>query len=131
MSVGKIVKSTLSLTCPRCHEGKVLKSSPYDFKNLGEVNTHCSHCGLKYSREPGFFFGAAYVSYAITIAFATAVVVLGALAKYLLWAEITWYQILAAVVIVLVLLFPLAYALSRVLWINFFVKYDPEKRGEN
>jgi uncharacterized protein (DUF983 family) len=30
----------------------------------------CSTCGLRYEREPGYFVGAIYVNYAITVALA-------------------------------------------------------------
>ena len=37
------------------------------FFNKGLNHKNCSHCNLKYEIEPGFFYGAMYVSYALAI----------------------------------------------------------------
>jgi uncharacterized protein (DUF983 family) len=34
------------------------------------MNSHCSHCGLKFEREQGYFVGAIYINYAATVAIA-------------------------------------------------------------
>ncbi len=34
------------------------------------MHAACSVCGLRYEREPGYFVGAIYVNYAITVALA-------------------------------------------------------------
>lgn len=36
------------------------------FSGLFRMNETCSHCGLKYEREPGFFLGSIYVNYGVT-----------------------------------------------------------------
>ena len=131
MKIGKILKATFGLTCSRCHQGKLIKYHPYNFKKLGETHTACSHCGLRFSREPGFFFGSSYVSYMLTVALGTAVVVIGALLRSFVWPELSWYSILLAVVVTLIVLFPLVFAWARAMWLAFFVPYAPEKRGED
>ena len=59
----------LNHKCPRCREGDIftysLLEKPTKFI---ATNKECPHCGLVYEREPGFFFGAMYVSYALTMA---------------------------------------------------------------
>lgn len=37
------------------------------------MNESCSHCGLKYEREPGFFLGSIYYNYGLTSLIATIV----------------------------------------------------------
>ena len=83
----------------------------------------CEYCGLKYAKEPGFFFGAAYVSYALTVAFAVALYVL----SILLIPSLGWQVHLGVVIGGLVLLFPISHAFSRSIWLNFFYSYKPEK----
>lgn len=34
------------------------------------MNSDCSHCGLKFEREQGYFVGAIYINYAATVAIA-------------------------------------------------------------
>lgn len=127
---GGALYSILKLKCPRCQEGDVLESGVYNLKKLGHTNTTCSNCGLKYSREPGFFYGAAYVSYALTVAFGTATAVIFALLRPFLFPELNFIWLIPVIIAVLIFLFPLAFALARVIWLNLFVKYNPIARGE-
>ena len=38
-------------------------------KKFGELYKHYPNCNVKFSKEPSFYFGAMYVSYAIGITF--------------------------------------------------------------
>lgn len=131
MKIARILKATFTLSCARCHEGKLLRFHPYNLKKLGDTNRTCSNCGLRFSREPGFFFGSSYVSYMLTVAIGAAVVVIGALLREFALPELGWYTILGALIAVLVALFPLVYVRARAMWLSFFVPFNPEKRGED
>ena len=65
---GSKLYSIVKFKCPQCQEGDFFISHPYDFKNMGKPHEHCSECGMKLSKEPGFYFGAMYVSYAFGVA---------------------------------------------------------------
>ena len=65
---GSKLYSIFKMRCPRCQEGEFFISHAYDLKNAGTIHEHCSECNLKYSREPGFFYGAMYVAYALGVA---------------------------------------------------------------
>lgn len=54
--------------CPVCGEGHVFskKGNPLLFR-MPKMNKECSVCGHKFEKEPGFFYGAMYVSYGVTI----------------------------------------------------------------
>ena len=86
---------------------------------------HCSHCGLRYMLEPAFFYGAMYVSYAYTVALGVATFVI----MTLIYDPGVW-EIVGALTAVLILGSPYMLRLSRITWLNLFVKYEPEKRGE-
>ena len=61
--------SILNFKCPRCHKGEFLESrNVYNLKKAGNLREKCDRCNLKYSREPGFYFGAMFVSYALGVA---------------------------------------------------------------
>ena len=49
----------LRLRCPLCGQGKL-------FDGLLKMRASCSHCGLKFEREPGFFLGSIYFNYGLT-----------------------------------------------------------------
>ena len=71
--------------------------------------------------EPSFFYGAMYVSYGVGIAFAVATFVI---TKLFLGADLI--TAFLAIVGTMVLFMPVIIRLSRNIWINFFIKYDPK-----
>lgn len=91
----------------------------------------CPACGEDFKREPGFYFGAAYVSYALTIAVWVAVLVALITFDTLGWIEYSFYEnpltLLVTGITTLLLLLPVLYRNARSIWISFFVKY---KGGE-
>lgn len=116
---GSKLNSILRFKCPQCQGDKLFDYKIYNLKKIGSMKSSCSNCGLVYAKEPGFFFGAAYVSYAVTVAFAVAIYVLCAL----FIPEMGWKVHLGLVIGGLVGLFPVAFALSRSIWLNIFFNY--------
>jgi len=109
--------------CPKCHCGKFWhKNNPYlnIFKDNKLTNNHCDHCKFKYEIEPGFWFGAMYVSYGIAVVF------LRIFADSLISLDkdretLTIVSVLSILVIILA---PLNHFFSRLIWINIFVDYN-------
>jgi hypothetical protein len=90
------------------------------------MHDKCPVCEQKYWLEPGFYYGAMYISYALTIALSVAVFV----AMIVLWHfDILWYLGLNATAILI--LFPPIFRVSRAIWISIFVKSDKTKIQEN
>lgn len=114
-------------TCPRCHQGPVFVSkNPYAPGKMFDIHETCSHCEMKYERETGFFFGAMYISYMLNIAlFVTAVV-----GYFLFFSEADWRIYIGTYVALTILLTPVLYRLSRSIWLQIMVKFEPEKRGK-
>lgn len=55
--------------CPKCGKGKVFAEKGNIFLlRLPKMNTHCSNCNHKFEKEPGYFFGSMFVSYAVAVA---------------------------------------------------------------
>ena len=52
--------------CPRCRRGNMFEGHPYNFGH-NKVNEHCPHCNLHFEIEPGYFYAAMYVSYALNV----------------------------------------------------------------
>lgn len=108
--------------CPRCQEGEFMVSHPYDLAKMGDIHTHCSHCGLKYSKEPGFYYGAMYVAYALGVALFVTLWT----SFNLFFDNVTIGVQIAAIIIATVLLSPYLYALSKIIWANMFIRYDKD-----
>ena len=52
--------------CPRCRRAPI-------FRALWTMNEKCPTCGLEFDREPGYFTGAMYISYALAVPVAATV----------------------------------------------------------
>ena len=68
MKKGTKLYSIVNFKCPKCQQGDFFVSHPYHLNHLGDVRKNCNKCGLNYSKEPGFYFGAMYVAYALGVA---------------------------------------------------------------
>ena len=53
--------------CPTCRRGDIFTGSLYGF-NIQRTNYSCSHCNQRFEIEPGYFYAAMYVSYAMNMA---------------------------------------------------------------
>ncbi len=60
------IQSFLLGRCPQCRRGSIFKTGLISTK-FKDVHEHCPHCRVKYEQEPGFFWGAMYVSYALIV----------------------------------------------------------------
>jgi len=120
---GTKVYSILTGSCPKCHEESMyLDKNPYHVGQIFEMHERCSHCGTKYKMEPSFFYGAMYVSYGVGIAFAVAAFVIA-----FLFLGSTLLHAFIAIIITLIVFLPVIIRLSRNIWINFFIHFDPRK----
>ncbi len=119
--------SVLTLTCPRCHKGDLFITKTAYQKGMAEMHTSCPNCGEDFLREPGYYYGAAYVSYALTVALWVAVFVALITFDAIGFISFSFFEdtvlFLVVGVSVLLLLMPVIYRLSRSMWIHMFVKY--------
>lgn len=123
MMLAEIIYSMAANKCPRCHQGKVFTyNNPYRFNGMLAMEKTCSHCGEVYEKEPGYFFGAMYVSYALTSGW---FIVWFALYNFVLNWTTSFFLIFMAVSILV--LSPLSFRWARIIWINFFVRFDKKK----
>ena len=122
--------SILTMKCPRCREGQMFKdNNPYrkfSLKHIFDMHDNCPVCNQKYDMEPGFWYGTAYVSYALAVPVSVTTVV----AWFVLIGvspednRIFYWLVLNAVL--LMVLQPWLMRLSRVIYIRFFVSYDAD-----
>jgi len=107
--------------CPRCRQAGIFRGSI--FRGFPKMQDRCPICDLKFAREAGYFIGAMYISYGISLLTIT-------LIAALLWAVTGWW-ITKDVIWAVVLFLPFAPTitlLARVLWIYLDQTLDPEMR---
>jgi uncharacterized protein (DUF983 family) len=105
--------------CPRCLTGRV-------FRGLFTMNETCPLCDFPFGREEGYFVGAMYVSYALSLPILFAIfLVLWLFSSKTLLAT----GVLSAVAAVIFLpLVPIVFQYSRVLWMHFDWLFGPDRR---
>ena len=52
--------------CPHCRKSAVYYPTKSIF-HMPEMKVKCDNCNYKFDREPGYFLGAMYISYAIAV----------------------------------------------------------------
>lgn len=114
--------------CPRCRVGDVFTGPTYGFK-LQKMNETCPHCNLKFEREPGYFYVAMFVSYALNVAQMISVCVAFTVFGLKLEFSNVWYffAILAGTTL---LFAPFNYRYSRMIllyWLSPGLHYDPNR----
>lgn len=123
---GSKLYSIFTMKCPRCQEGEFFEDHPYNLSKAGDIHEHCPKCGLKYSKEPGFYYGAMYVAYALGVALFVTIWVSANL--FFENVPIGWQ--IGTIIFSSIALAPYLYALSKIIWANFFISYDPTKKGD-
>lgn len=125
MALYDIFYSTFTNKCPRCHAARVFENNnAYSFKNGLTMYKHCASCGLKYEREVGYFYGSFYVSYLVQTV----------LVSVLYLANIFWFHMPSLYLVFIIIgaalaMFPVTFRWSRIMWIAFFTKYEPNYKG--
>lgn len=112
----QIVKHCAQLKCPNCGDAKVFEAQPDKFLAFPVMNHKCPKCDYKFDREPGYFLGAMFVSYALAVA--------EGLVCFLVlnfgFPQLDYFTIACLITLVILLSAIMNYKLSRVVWINLF-----------
>jgi uncharacterized protein (DUF983 family) len=113
--------SILKCKCPRCQSGDMFVSDALT-KKFMEMHHDCPHCKLRFEIEPGFFWGAMYISYAFTTGI---MLVMGALVYFVGNNPDTWIY-LSLIIGSFLILTPFTYRYARVLMIHLFspIRFD-------
>lgn len=124
---GSKLYSILFNKCPRCQEGDFMKEkNMFKLNKAFQMHEKCSNCGLKYMMEPSFYYGAMYVNYGLTVGLSIITFIIATLVF-----NLTMLQSFIPIVVVLLLTAPFTIRLSRIVWINIFVKYDKDAKKIN
>lgn len=115
------ITSVLQLKCPKCRQGDLFcNKKAYQYKGFFDMPRKCTKCGQDFEIETGFYYGAMYVSYAITIALIVAVFTVMYVFNIF---SIELFLILDLLLLLITL--PYVFKVSRSIWIALMIKYDP------
>lgn len=123
-----LASALLHCKCPRCREGNIYQYPNHQVFQFAKTNKECPVCKLQFEREPGFFFGAMYISYA----FSVAIVIATGLLVYGLMDDPPFILLLLLIPGIALLALPFSFRYSRVLFLYAFggVDYRPEIAGK-
>lgn len=116
--MGLSLTSIWNNKCPKCRNGELFEK-PFEFNNPLAMHKFCNNCNQNFEPEPGFYYGAMFISYgistflllplALTLVFYLGWSVEGAMVFVIFLGAILFFKILRV---------------SRSLWIHIMVKYD-------
>jgi uncharacterized protein (DUF983 family) len=114
----------LHAKCPRCRRGDMFTGGIYNFGS-NKILDRCPHCNLHYEIEPGYFYAAMYISYALNVGEGIGITGL----TYLLTHNSTspWLYI-TVILLGLLMLSPINFRYSRVIllyWLSPKINYQP------
>lgn len=123
---GSKLYSILTGTCPRCQEESMYEDkNAYHLNKTLKMKEQCSHCGLTYQMEPSFFYGAMYVSYAVSVAFGVAAFIISNV-----FLGLSLIPSFFVIIGTLVVFYPIILRLARNIWINLFIPFVKKEERE-
>jgi uncharacterized protein (DUF983 family) len=114
--------SVIKEKCPRCNEGDLYVNRFWSYTSIAKMPDNCPVCRQDYRIEDGFFLGATYISYAISVLLT--IITLGIM-RYFFHSP---FPVIAGIMVIeLIILLPAIVRISRSVWFNIFVHYEPER----
>ena len=122
-SLSSSTRALLALRCPRCHQGPLFSYPAYHLTKYAVMPERCPVCLVTYEPEPGFYWGAMFVSYAFSVA---CFLIGGVLSYYLLDDPAVWVYVVVVTSLVL-LTAPATLRYSRAIMLYLFggIAFDP------
>jgi uncharacterized protein (DUF983 family) len=119
----------LALRCPRCHQGKLFSHSALNLTKFTDMPAECPVCSQTFEPEPGFYFGAMYISFGFAVG---TFAVVGILLYYLFGDPDTWIYVVVVAIITLVST-PLVFRYSRAIMLYLFggTRYDATRAARH
>jgi uncharacterized protein (DUF983 family) len=97
--------------CPTCGEGDVFnsKGNVFLFK-MPQMKKKCTSCGYTFEKEPGYFTGAMYVSYGLSI------IEMVIIALLLQLTPISTDYLIYGICLTVIVFWPFNFRMSRIIW---------------
>lgn len=116
------LKAVWNYRCPKCrHNESALFKKPFQMTSPLDMNRECRFCGQNFEPEPGYYYGAMFLSYIISSFLLLPIALI--LVFYFNWSD---FQTMAFIILLGGLIFFRILRMSRSLWIHMMVRYKPE-----
>lgn len=106
--------------CPKCRQSKIF-SEPFELSKPLKMPKDCPYCKQRFEPEPGFYYGAMFLSYILSSWMLLLPTLL--LVFYFKWS--VFGAIFTACLLLALVYFRLLRG-SRSLWLHFNIKHDKE-----
>lgn len=111
------LRAIFRMKCPRCHQGDLYKTSI--FEGIYNMHDHCPKCNQALEPEPGFYWGAMYIGYALSSGYMLSGVALG------IWGfGVSPMRAFAFTLVLGILIVPLTARLARSIWASGNISYN-------
>ena len=111
-SVFKAIKDE---KCPRCHQGELFVTSAFKLSSFYKMYRKCPACDQTFEPEPGFYYGAMFISYGMLVIMSIITWV------FLFFVFQPIFEVYVVVILILnVLLLPFIFRYSRTLYLYGF-----------
>ncbi len=111
------LRSVFQLKCPACEKGYLFEDYKHPLAFNLKMHKRCIVCDENLFREPGFYYGAMFISYIIS-----GILSLLFVGLLIVFLKIDWVISLGILFIVLLINYAYLFKVSRSIWIHFFVK---------
>ena len=103
----------LGMKCPNCGEGDLFPTPTFSFKRPLDMHEKCPNCQMSYFPEPGFYYGAMFISYIASGFFSIGFIML------LHWVLKLSVELSFAILIAIAVLFYVfVFRISRSIWLG-------------
>jgi uncharacterized protein (DUF983 family) len=114
MPEGNKFKAIITGKCPQCQQGSIFQYKWWQLNHFTKMNKICPICQVNFEVEPGFFYGAMYMSYFITVG----IVALGGFAIYNIFDDPSQFYYIIPITLVSLLFTPINFRISRILYLH-------------
>ena len=122
MPARNVLASIFRMKCPRCRTGELFPTGSFSFHLPFTMHNNCPHCGQTYMPEPGFYYGAMFISYILVGFFS-----LGLTLSLIFGADWSVEGAFALLVAILAVFYVWIFRIARSIWIHIVIRYDPER----
>jgi uncharacterized protein (DUF983 family) len=113
-----LFSSITKYKCPRCRKGDIFLPMK-SISDMLKMPKHCAVCGQATEPEPGFYYGAMFMSYIVT-----GFLYLGIIALLIMGFDFSVNKAFLVLLIFVTLTFVPTARLARSVWLHMMVKYD-------